>query len=207
MATIKTGLSKLNANGLVAKADYVIDMLTANAATFPAPSPALAVLTTEMNALRDAISAATEGGKAAHQAKRDQSVKLRDLLKAEADYVANIAQGDARKILDGGFDVRSARTPSVLPSAPRGLEARLTGITTTVSLDWATQHEVRLYHVYMTSQDPASANAVWTLVGTSTKTRHVIADLESYRAYWFKVTAINVVGESPASDVLMARAA
>ena len=101
MATLKEGLSGLNAEGMVAKADFVHAKLTANAATFATPKPTLVALQAGRDTLSAAISAAEDGGRSAHQAKRDAMRSLKDLLKQEADYVANVANGDAQTILDG----------------------------------------------------------------------------------------------------------
>lgn len=207
MATLKEGLSGLNAEGMVAKADFVHAKLTANAATFATPSPTLSALKAGRDALSAAISAAEDGGRSAHQAKRDALRSLKELLKDEADYVSNVASGDAQKILDGGYEIRSSRTPSNLPSAPEGLEVRQTAYTGTVELEWKGVAKARYYQVYMTDKDPSTGSVAWTFVGSGTKRQHTITELETLKAYWFKVVAVNTAGASPYSDVIMGRAA
>ena len=58
----------------------------------------------------------------------------------------------------------------------------------------------------MTEKDPA-ATASWTAIGFTTRVKHAVTDLESYKAYWFCVSAIGVAGEGAQSDPAMGRAA
>jgi hypothetical protein len=207
MATLKKGLSGLTAEGMVAKAEFVHAKLTANAGTFPTPVPTLVALQTGRNNLAAAISAAEDGGRSAHQAKRDAMRSLKDLLGQAADYVGTVAVGNAQKILDGGFEVRAGHTPSSLPVAPGHLEVRYTGYPGTLELEWDVVSNARIYQVFMTDKDPATGNVVWTPVTNSTKRSYTVENLEQYKAYWFVVKAVNAAGESPLSDVIMGRAA
>lgn len=206
MATLKEGMQDLNAEGLVAKAEHVHAQLTAHAAQFPTPSPTLAVLEAAKEALLTAIGSAIDGGRSAHQAKRDAFRELKDVLKQEANYVANVANGDAQLIIDGGFEVRAERQPSHLPEAPARLEALTPDVTNAVKLEWQGEKKVRLYQVQMSTTDPAGT-PVWNTVALVSKRQHTIENLEPYRMYWFRVIAVNVAGESLPSDILMARAA
>lgn len=206
MATLKEGMSTLNAEGLVAKAEHVHAQLTAHAADFPTPSPTLIALDKGKEDLLTAIAEAIDGGRSAHQAKRDAFRALKDMLKQEADYVANVANGDAQLIIDGGYEVRAQRSPSHLPGAPAGLEALTPDVTNAVKIEWKGEKKVRLYQVQMSTTDPA-VNPAWTMVALTSKRQHTEAGLEPYKMYWFRVIAVNVAGESLPSDVLMARAA
>lgn len=206
MALLKQGLSKLNAEGLVAKAEHVHAQLTAHAATFTTPTPALAVLDTAKDQLLTAIGDAIDGGRSAHQAKRDAFLTLKNMLKQEADYVVLVANGDAQLIIDGGFEVRAERKPSHIPAAPAKLEALTPDITNAVKLEWKGEKSVRLYQVQMSATDPAVTPA-WNMVALTSKRQHNVADLVPYKMYWFRVVAVNAAGESLPSDVLMARAA
>ena len=149
---------------------------------------------------------AIDGGRSAHQAKRDSFRKLKDMLKQEADYVANVAKGDAQLILDGGYEVRAERKPSHLPVAPASLEALTPDVTNAVKIEWKGERTVRLYQVQMSTTDPAGT-PVWNTVALTSKRQHTVENLEPYRLYWFRVIAVNVAGESLPSDILMARAA
>lgn len=206
MATLKEGLTRLTAEGLVAKAEHVHAQLTAHAAQFTTPSPALAALDTAKDGLLTAIAEAIDGGRSAHQAKRDAFRTLKSMLKQEADYVANVANGTAQLIIDGGYEVRAEPKPSHLPGAPANLEALTPDVANAVELEWKGEKKVRLYQVQMSTTDPAVTPA-WKTVALTSKRQHTEAGLEPYKMYWFRVIAVNVAGESLPSDVLMARAA
>ncbi|MFZ1687182.1 MAG: fibronectin type III domain-containing protein [Flavobacteriales bacterium] len=206
MATLKTGLAQLTDEALVAKAEFVIAKLTANAATFTTPNPTLLVLTGAKNALATAITNAEDGGRSAHDAKRTAYTALKELLTQEAGYVTSVAAGDSAKILDGGYEVRKEREPSNVPLAPVMVDARTSDYTGMVDLDWKGKSAV-YYLVFMTDKDPSTGNVTWTQVANTTKSRSTVGDLESAKFYWFRVIAVNAAGQSPASDVIMGRAA
>lgn len=205
MAKLKVGVATLNDGGLVAKAGTVIAQLTANAATFPTPLPAIAALTAAKDALVLAMGEAEQGSKAAYIELRARRRSLKDLLTQEASYVSNVANGDAAKINDGGFEVRNSPTPAPVPEAPVFDDARVSPYTGAVEVTWSAKG-ARSYQVYMTEKDPLTA-AEWTVVGTSTRRYFKKQGLESGRPYWFKVVAIGTAGVSPFSDVLLCRAA
>ncbi|MBL7951105.1 MAG: fibronectin type III domain-containing protein [Flavobacteriales bacterium] len=205
MANLKKGLSHLPAGALVAKAEHVYTQLTAHAATFPSPNPTLAALAQAKDELLVAIANALDGGRRAHQMKRDAYSTLLAMLKHEAEYVANVAKGDAQLIMDGGFTLRAEATPTRIPDAPASLEALTPEVSNAVKIEWKGGTNVRLYQVQMSSTDPAT-NAEWVTVAFASKRKCIVPHLEPYRMYWFRVIAMNVAGESRPSDVLLARA-
>lgn len=205
MANLKKGLSHLTAGALVAKAEHVLAQLTAHAAEFPAPSPSLVDLAQAKDTLLTAIANALDGGRRAHQAKRDAYSALKAALQQEAEYVANVAKGDAQLILNGGYELRAEATPSHRPGAPAGLHALVPKVANAVTFEWKGEGKVRLYQVQMSTADPASGGT-WTTVSFSSKRKCTIPQLEAYRIYWFRVIALSVAGESLPSDVLLARA-
>ncbi len=206
MAQLKEGMSQLNAEGLVAKAEHVQAQLTAHAAQFPTPSPTLVALEAQKEELLTAIGKALDGGRSAHQTKRDKYRKLKSMLKQLAEYVANVATGDAQLIIDGGFEVRAEAKPTHLPNAPTNLEALTPNVARAVKLEWRGEKKVRLYQVQICAKDPA-VDPAWTTLALVSKRQYTAVDLEPYNLYWFRVIAVNVAGESLPSDVLMARAA
>ncbi len=199
-------MSNLTAEGLVAKAEHVHAQLTAHAAQFTTPSPTLAALDTAKDGLLKAIGSAIDGGRSAHQAKRDSFRTLKSMLKQLAEYVANVANGDAQLIINGGFELRAEPKPSHIPVAPANLEALVPDVTNAVKIEWVGEQNVRLYQVQMSTTDPAVTPA-WTTVALTSKRQHTVPDLEPYHMYWFRIIAVNTAGESLPSDVLMARAA
>ncbi|MBK7271577.1 MAG: hypothetical protein IPI07_19435 [Flavobacteriales bacterium] len=96
---------------------HVHAQLTAHAAQFTTPSPTLAALETAKEELLTASAGAIDGGRSAHQAKRDSFRKLKDMLKQEADYVANVAKGDAQlmQTADTKYALSGKQYPSRWP--------------------------------------------------------------------------------------------
>lgn len=206
MATLKKGLSKLNDGALVAKAEHIIDSLTANIATFATPSPTLVVLTAATNAFSDAVVAALDGSHAAFSDKRAKRKSLMDLLVLEADYVANVAAGDGTKIINGGFEVRKTPVPAGVPTTPDFADYRPSNYAGTVEFAWSSKY-ARSYQVFLTEKDPESPSAAWELIGSTTKRFFSKSGLEPGKVYWVQVVAVGVAGVSPASRPLMCRAA
>ena len=58
----------------------------------------------------------------------------------------------------------------------------------------------------MCTGDP-STDGVWTIVGMTTKARYTVKGLIKNKGYSFRVTALGVVGEGPASEISSAEAA
>lgn len=205
MSILKKGLSNLNADALVAKAEYVIDQLTANVATFATPNPTLAVVTTAKQALRDAIAEAMTGSHEGYSNKRAKMKTLKDLLNLEGDYVISVAQGDETKFIQGGFEARKRPEPAGLPTVPDFADYTPSKFVGSIEFTWACKG-ARSYQVFISETDPTLPTVEWDLIGSSTKRRFRKNDLTPGKAYWVNVVAVGDAGESPASRPLMCRA-
>ena len=206
MAKLKIGVAGLKDGDLVAKAGTVIDQLTANVATFPTPSPAVAVLTTAKDALVRAMGAAEQRSRSAFNDLRIARKSMKDLIIQEATYVENVANGDEGKIIDGGFEVRKRPVPSPIPGEPDRVTVAVGSYTGTVQLSYRSK-DARSYLIFITETDPSLAAAQWTVAGSTTQREFTVEGLASGKAYWFKVSALGTAGESPACEPVMSRAA
>lgn len=81
MKLVKADLHDLNATEMVAKGGHVVEQMTGNA-NFTTPVPALAAVTTAIDALGVASAEAEGGAHAAIDARDLALVTLRDLLTA-----------------------------------------------------------------------------------------------------------------------------
>lgn len=205
MATLVNGLADLNAEGLISKALFVEGKMTDNA-VFPTPTPTLVALTAARKALESANSAATDGGRSAHLAKRMAMESLRGILRDLAGYVVSMAAGSEEKIVSSGFDVRKRGEPANKLPAPGDLVARFTDFHGEVDLNWKSMRRARLFKTFVNAEDPADESK-WVEVGTTTKSRYTMAGLETGKFYWFRVQAVGVAGHSPMSDVAKSLAA
>ena len=207
MATLKKNTARLSDEALVARAEFVISSLTANAGLFPSPNPSIAVLGAAKGRFRDTMVAAEDGGRSAHQAKRDARAELKAVLDQAGYYVSNVANGNAQLILAGGYEVKRPRAPLGLFPAPVLISAGRGAYEGTIELVLERMKGVACYQVFITSDDPSRPDARWEFVMSTTRCRNTISGLERFKMYAFTAIAIGTAGESPRSVPLMGRAA
>lgn len=206
MKTISLGIFKMTAAMLVAFAQHIYLMMTGNL-NFATPDPTLAKLKTAWEKLQAAIGAAVDGGKAAHQLKREAEDELKLVISQMAAYVFNTAAGDANKILSAGFKVRGQAAPIPVLGMPQDLRTLPTQFVGLISLKWDRVYGAVNYEVFVNTTDPTKEEA-WTSVGLTSKSRMEVSDLDSAKYYWFRVQAQGRRSLlSPMSDVLRALAA
>ncbi|MBK6342910.1 MAG: fibronectin type III domain-containing protein [Flavobacteriales bacterium] len=204
MKLIKAGTSRLNAEGLIAKSEYVEGMMTSNA-NFPTPNPTIASLTAAREALVTAVANANSRAIADIAVRNTLAVELRILLVNLARYVNNVAAGDVDKAVSSGFELAKKPEPTTHLDPPVRLEARVSDFEGCVDLSWKRVEDARMYQVYVTEGDPATGT--WEMVAVSSRTRTRVTDLTPGKFYSFRVTALGRIGEGPASDVVSGRAA
>jgi len=206
MKTISLGIFKMTAAMLVAFAQHIYLMMTGNL-NFATPDPTLAKLKTAWEKLQNAIGAAVDGGKAAHQLKREAEDELKLVISQMAAYVFNTAAGDANKILSAGFNLRGQSSPITVLGMPQDLRTLTTQFVGLISLKWDRVYGAVNYEVFVNTTDPTNEEA-WTSVGLTSKSRMEVSDLISAKYSWFRVQAQGRRSLlSPMSDVLRALAA
>lgn len=205
MKMIKAGTTGLNAEALIAKAEYVEGMMAGNA-NFPTPNPSIATVTAAREALVAAVAQAESRAIADIAVRNALTGVLREHLVNLARYVNNVAGGDVEKALSSGFELAKRPEPSTKLEAPMGLEVRLSDFEGCLNLNWKPVEDARMYQVYICETDPSDPTA-WTVVAVSSRTRTRITDLTPGKFYSFRVTALGRVGEGPASEVSGRRAA
>lgn len=204
-ANIKLSLDTLTPVTVLALLRNVVGKMTGNP-NFTTPKVPLADMTATAAALETAIKEATGGSREAKSQRNDVVRQAKAQLSAQADYVRSECAGDRTKLLSSGFELAKQREPIGIPGIPAHLVARMTGRTGESDLRWASVHGARGYQVWMTDKDPETGSA-WTAIGYTTRVRHLVTELESYKAYWFCISAIGAAGESAQSDPALGRAA
>ncbi|MBK9149239.1 MAG: fibronectin type III domain-containing protein [Flavobacteriales bacterium] len=205
MANIKLSLSRLIPGTLLALLRYVVSKMTGNA-HFATPAVPLADMTTLGDELEVAINKAKHGGLEDRILRNNLVLDVRSMLRKQADYVRLTAQGDAAILASSGFELSKVPVPVGLPGTPFIRFVRMTGKQGEAEVVWTAQHGADAYHVRITDKDP-NIQAEWQVVGITTKSRFMLTDLESYKAYWVSVSAIGAAGEGLMSDPAIARAA
>lgn len=198
-------LSKLRPEGLLALMRNVIAKMTGNT-NFATPAVAMAVLGAKADALEVAIAEATFGSRQSKLLRDDLVRECEVLMTTQADYVRSICNGDASKLDSSGFKLAKERTVVGIPGTSQRMEARITNLKGELELRWKSVYGAHGYQVWMSKDDPA-VEKNWTAIGYTTRVKHLVTDLESYKAYWFCVSAIGVAGEGAQSDPALGRAA
>ncbi len=205
MKIVKAGLKGLKASDLVGKSAHVEGEMTGNA-NFTTPTPSLTEMTAARASLVAAIAAAESGAHAAIATKNEAAKTLSTMLVKLARYVNSVAGGDVDKAVSSGFDLAKVPDPIDKLEAPSKLEGSTGSIAGEVNLRWKGVRGGRLYQVYICTGDPLS-DGIWTVVGMTSKARFTKKDLITDKKYSFRVTALGVVGEGPASEAVVAKAA
>jgi hypothetical protein len=197
-ANIKLFLYQLTFVKLLALIRNVIAKMTSNP-NFTTPAVTMAALTALADALEAAIEEATNGSRQSKLVRDQLVLDVRAALRTQADYVRSVCSGDAAKLESSGFDLAKQREPIGIPGIAKDMQALFTGRTGTIDLRWKSVHGAHGYQVWMTDKDPmVSAN--WEAIGYTTRVRHSVDGLESYKAFWFCVSAIGTAGEGAQSD-------
>lgn len=201
-ATVILGLFGLTSKALVEKGRNCVDMLTGNA-SFTLPAGLLTRITDACNVLEQANEEVLfYGGKVNYQAKRVAEVALADLIRELAGYVQGQSGGDASKILSAGFDYRKKGQPVEKIEMVKNLRFEPTEVSGSADLRWNPDADALNYQVYMNRVGPAQEDT-WELVGTPSRARYMVSNLEPGKAYWFRVVAIGRKGlESTPSQVI-----
>ena len=190
------GLSRIPIEKKIVKTRFIVTSMTGNA-NFGTPSPTLATITTNVNALEAAHIAAKGGGKDDTANMRAKEAVLDLSLKLLGYYVEGIASANAANaeaiILSAGMDVRGKRA-----NFARGFEVSATGNIGEVRL----QREAisRGSYEYQMSTD-ISTDANWQRIYSGTRARIVMSGLVSGTRYYFRSAGIDKNGLSPWSDV------
>ncbi|MCW5898945.1 MAG: fibronectin type III domain-containing protein [Flavobacteriales bacterium] len=205
-ANIRLALNGLKPSDLLTFFRNVEAKMTEHAGDFPSPPVAMGEMVTLAQQLEDAIEAAIRGSAQSRLVREERVAEAREVLQRQANYVRLVADGNAAHLERSGFPLTRPRTPVGIPGVPLNMEARMTGLAGQVELRWKSVHGARGYQVWMTDQDPA-VSANWQAIGYTTRVKHLVTDLESFKAYFFCVSAIGTAGEGAQSDPALGRAA
>ena len=204
MASIKLELDGLNALQLSGKAQAIITALTGNA-DFPAPEPALTVLTTQADdvAAAYATQKQKEADASAATAATDASIEtLKASLRTLGAYIQKTSDGDASKILSSGFAVEKDREASKPLAAPEGVNASYGDEPGEIDLAWNPLPGRPTYEAHISDGDTNS----YHYADSSTKSKVTLEGLVSGQLYHIKVRGMNPAGPGAFSNPITQRA-
>ena len=206
MATIKAGVARLNPRSLYLFTRNLITRMTGNP-SFVDPQPALADIQTKLDEFETLAVAALNGTKRDRYVRDEAAEELKDMLRILANYVAMTAAGNGNVILSSGFDIRNEAEPVPPVSVPGAVVAERSTHGGVVNLDWEVVSNTVSYQVMMTTSDPSMADAVWTSVAVTSKSKAEVNNLTPGQYYWFRVKAVGRSSSSGFSDPAMIMAA
>ena len=197
MKTVVTlGLARLPIAKKITMTRFIVTSMTGNT-NFTTPSPALASITANVNALETAHIAAQGGGidntafMHVKEATLDLSLKL---LGAYVEGIANTSPSNAEAIvLSAGMNLKAkGKKP------PRDFDVKVTGNPGEIKL--VRQGIRRGSYEFQMTTDPIT-EASWQKIYTGTVSRYVKSGLTSGTRYYFRATSIDKNGQSPWSVV------
>lgn len=204
-ANIKLMLSLLTPMGLLGLLRNVIAKMTGNP-LFTTPPVSMGDMGTLGDRLQVAIEEATNGSKQSKLVRNDVVAEVKDALRRTADYVRSVCVGNATQLESSGFELSKTPERVGVPSAPKNLTVRPTTLRQELELRWPRVKGGYTYNVWSSEKDPA-VDGAWTLVAVTTRGKLLVTDLESFKPYWFAVSAIGSAGEGAKCDPALGRAA
>lgn len=195
-AVVALGLSRLSISKKIVKTRFIVTSMTGNA-NFTTPTPTLATITANVNALETASLAAQGGGvddtanMYAKEVILDLSLKL---LGAYVEGIANATPISAEAIvLSAGMNVKAKGTKVV-----HDFVVKVTGNPGEVRL--VRQGINRGSYEFQMTTDPIN-EASWQKIYTGTVGNIIKSGLDSGTRYYFRATAIDKNGQGPWSVV------
>ena len=204
---IKLSLYDLTVAKLLVLFQTVIAHFTEHATLFTGAPYTVAQMETLHLAFAQAVSAAVNGSLADRKVRNKLMLEVRDMLRAQANFVRNVANGDETVLAKSGFELR--RKPELYTEV--GTPGRVVAYTTfqsdTIMLRWGKALAGRMYRAERALGDPSLPETEWESMGLTARQSMKISGLETYKQYYFRVVAIGIEAEGKPSDVVMGRAA
>lgn len=167
--------------GIITKAELIVQQMTANAAEFTAPEPPLATIHAQTVLVRDAIvhrDALITQLKAMELHIKDETARLKAELVAQAAYVTKTARAkqDASIPAKAGMRSKTKATPITSISTPQNLNLqRKDGVVGAVQLVYKAVPKAKTYGVQYCT-DPVAGNWSDMKMYSSSKNNTLIAD-------------------------------
>ena len=190
-------LAMLSISKKIAKGRFIVTSMTGNT-NFTTPSPALTVITANVNAL-EAASITSEGGGTDDTAAMHAKELTLDLsLKSLAAYVEGIANANPLSaeaiILSAGMDVK-------IPVVHTAREFNVSATGNPGEIKMSTKAVLRSTSIFQMCTDPGNESN-WQTIAQSTRAKFVKSGLISGTRYYFRVGVIDKNGMHPWSNVL-----
>jgi len=181
----------------VEKVRFVVQKMTENAAVFPTPNPTMTELTNQANALEQAETAASEGGKDRTQVRDEHLVKMMTLMDQEVYYVQGVTKGDPNTTALAGMDTQEVGSSWPLPEKPQGFVAKPGKFNGSVYMRCKGTKYKKQYVFQMLVETDTGTD--WKTIASQGRNTYLHEGLERGRIYRFRVYATNSLGAGPVS--------
>lgn len=199
LAKVKVGFKALSIPVKIEFANKISLAITGNI-NFKDPKPSMVEMNAAIKAVFDAAQAASEGGISKTATLHIRVTALEVIISKIAAYVQSESGGDEEKIRSAGFDVRKTAAPATNTGQVHQLVTITSAYSGSISLKWKSTKVVKSYMI----EKSDDGNTGWVTCGNSTKASIEIGGLTTMTYVWFRVTAINAAGQSPASAAVRA---
>lgn len=200
MAIIACNISTLTINSKIVKGQELITKGTANP-DVPG-NTALITALTAVQAELVAANAAVEANKlAAKQLTSTRATVLATWLEKVnmlAAFTESATGGDADKILTTGFDIKSAGSPPQPVLQIENVKVTFTGMPGYSKVVWKRDPNADAY-VVQRCADPIT-EASWVTLATVTEAKYEGNGVTPGLKYWYRVAAVNRLGQGPWSE-------
>lgn len=130
---------------------------------------------------------------------RDAAVAAWNLaINGLAAFTECATQSDACKILSAGFDVRSAKTPPQPVAEVSEVKVSYTGNPGHSEVRWKRDPHASAYRVQRSPEQITDTS--WEDVGTVTEASYTGNGVIPGQQYWYRVAAVNRLGQGPWSQ-------
>lgn len=185
--------------GLLLKANSILTAMTGNP-NFDTPVPSLVSLGERIEEYSAALVAAQMRDKTKVATKNEKRLELIETLRALANYVTQVAEGDEATLVSSGFTLAKSGQPVPPIGNPQDLRVENGLNPGEIETSVKAVKGARSY-IHQYTADPITDNSQWTSE-TTTRRKNVFAGLEPTKIFWFRVAAIGANGQIAYSDML-----
>lgn len=189
---VSLGFANRSDTYVIAFTRNVINLMTLDKAEYPTPSPALALVTTAVDAFETAVHEALDGGKIKIAARNAARAELLALLKQLGAYVTGNCNLSVVTLLNSGFNAVKTPSPAGVLPAPQDLRLEYTGISGELLAKFRRVYNANNYTV----QTAINPDGPWQNYVLSTASRALITSLTPGKTYWVRACANGSKGPS-----------
>jgi len=181
--------SYLSVPHLIEFSRNTVTKMTTNITIFATPDVALTLVTSSAATLETKYNAAQGGGKQQSIELKVAHTALIDIMRKQALYVDRIANGNEGTIVCSGF----ATSKQPISSSRPDFSVENGDLDGVIELRHKSNPNVKSW-VWQYSTEPTDVSK-WILAGVSTQASFTIENLTPGVRYWFRVAAVNSLGQ------------